>query len=148
MALAPQKFREIVFQLLYSRNFEKSDWESAVSLVMRENAVPKSTVRQAQEKVEAICHVLDKIDELISSISLEYAFDRITRIEQTLLRLGMYELLHTDVPPKVVIAEAVRLARKFSTAEGASFVNALLDAVYKTSTEQEHETLSTESIPV
>jgi transcription antitermination protein NusB len=50
------------------------------------------------------------------------------------LRLALYEMLHDDqIPPKVAIAEAIRLSRKFSTPESSSFINAILDAIYKSS---------------
>ncbi|NGX38511.1 MAG: hypothetical protein K1000chlam2_01685 [Chlamydiae bacterium] len=147
MALSAQKFREIVFQLLYSRDFEKSDEESAMALVMRQNTIPKSVIRVAKERVEAIWDLREELDECIQGRAKDYDLERIPRIEQAVLRLGLYELLHTDLPPKVAISEGIRLARKFATAESASFVNALLDAVYK---EKEHapQTLSEEQITV
>lgn len=136
MARSMQKFREIVFQLLYSRDFTESD--ERLSLVMRTNAIPKKATLEANEKAEAIWQFVDELDEIIRKTSADYSLERITRIEQSVLRLGLYELLHTDLPPKVSITEAVRIAKKYATAEGASFVNALLDKVYK---EQEHETV-------
>ncbi len=142
MAQSMQKLREIVFQLLYSRDFEEND--EGLSLVMRTNAVPKKTVREANEKVEAIWQHVDQLDQLIRSRSADYTLERITRVEQTILRLGLYEILHTDLPFKVAITEAIRIAKKYSTAEGASFVNALLDTVYK---DQEYETLSNKQAP-
>ena len=48
--------------------------------------------------------------------------------------MGVYELLYDEsIPPKVAISEAMRLAKKFGTPESATFVNALLDAIYKSS---------------
>nr|NGX48373.1 hypothetical protein [Chlamydiota bacterium] len=63
--------------------------------------------------------------------AIGYELERISRIERSILRLGLYELLYTDLPDKVAITEAIRLTRKFATAEGGAFVNALLDAIYK-----------------
>ncbi|MBS0630123.1 MAG: transcription antitermination factor NusB [Verrucomicrobia bacterium] len=134
MALSPQKFREIVFQLLYSLGFEKSE-RGELSLVMRQNEVPKTAARLAFEKAETIWQIHDELDQVISEKSEGYELERIPMIERTVLRLGIYELLHTDLPPKVVIAEAIRITRKYATAEGTSFINALLDRIYK---EKEH----------
>lgn len=134
MALSPQKFREIVFQLLYSLGFEKSE-RGELSLVVRQNEIPNSTARLALEKAEAIWQIHEDLDRVISEKAESYELDRIPMIERTVLRLGIYELLHTELPPKVVIAEAVRITRKYATAEGASFTNALLDRLYK---EREH----------
>lgn len=130
MALSLQKFREIVFQLLYSRCFEESEQE-VVSLVMRQNAIPKKTVRIAWEKVEEIWRLHEDLDQKIRENSPSYDLERIPFIERSVLRLGLYELLHTDLPPKVAISEALRLTHKYATAEGAKFVNALLDQFYK-----------------
>jgi N utilization substance protein B len=131
MALSLKKFREIVFQLLYSRSFEKSEKEAAVFLAMRTNAVPKSTMRKAADLVEAVWAVIEVLDNEIAQNAKDYEFERISRVEKSILRLGLYELLYTDLPPKVSIAEAVRLTKKYATQEGANFVNALLDQLYK-----------------
>ena len=68
---------------------------------------------------------------MISAKAKDYAFDRIPPVEKSILRLGVYELLHSDLSMQVIIAEAVRLARKFATKEGSTFVNAILDALQK-----------------
>ena len=145
MAPSKQKFREIVFQFLYSRDFEMSDWELISALIMRQHAITKAVAKGAKERAEAVWHLKEVLDQAIAVHSKEYSFERITRIEQTVLRLGLYELLHTDLPPKVSLNEAVRLARKYATREGAAFVNALLDAIYK---ERENEALSREEVPL
>lgn len=129
MAVSLQKFREIVFQLLYSRSFNTAEGELA--LVMKEQAAPKSQVRAAKEKVDAIWEIREELDALIAEKATDYDLERISRIEKAILRMGLYELLHTDLPSKIALSEAVRLARKFSTAEASAFVNAILDAVYK-----------------
>ena len=75
---------------------------------------------------------LQTIDQMIVETAKEYEFDRIPRVERNLLRLGTFEIYFSKtVPPKVAIDEAVRLARKFSSAESAGFINAILDALYK-----------------
>src|SRR5690606_29501809 len=59
-------------------------------------------------------------------------FERIPRVERNILRLAVFELLHDpSVPPTVAIAEAIRLTRKFATPEAATFINAVLDAIFK-----------------
>jgi transcription antitermination protein NusB len=130
MALSPQKFREIVFQLLYSLGFEMSE-RGELSLVMRQNEIPKATARLALEKAETIWQIHEDLDRVIREKAESYELERIPMIERTVLRLGIYELLHTELPPKVAISEAVRLTRKYATAEGATFINALLDRLYK-----------------
>lgn len=132
MALAQQKFREIVFQLLYSSDFVQSDGELMLDLIMNELEVSKKNVRTAQERVEKIREKLPEIDALIASVATSYDFDRIQSVIRNILRLGVYELqFDPEIPPKVAIAEAMRLSKKFSTPESASFVNAILDKLQK-----------------
>jgi N utilization substance protein B len=134
MALSQQKFREIVFQLLYSQELGRPDEALMTELMMTELAVSKKNVRLAQERVHVIREHLSKIDPLITSVSTSYDFERIQTVTKNILRLGVFELFFDDqIPPKVAIAEAIRLSRKFSTPESASFVNALLDHLYQAS---------------
>ncbi len=132
MALPPQKFREIVFQMLYSTDFPCPDREETERMLMGELKVTRKAVLSAREKVDQISVKQAEIDEKISLYSTEYSFDRISRVEKTVLRLGLYELMFDpSLPPLVVIAEAIRLTRKFGTPESAQFVNAILDREYK-----------------
>ena len=134
MALSQQKFREIVLQVLYSQDLGRPNEALMTELMMAELAVSKKNVRLAQERVQLIRDRLSEIDPLISSISTSYDFERIQIVTKNILRLGVFELLFDDqIPPKVAIAEAIRLSRKFSTPESASFVNALLDHLYQAS---------------
>jgi len=144
MALPLKKFREIVFQLLYSRDFEESDWEEIIPMVMRQLTIPKRVAREGKERAEAIWQLRSELDEKINGKANDYEDGRIPRVERSILRMGLYELSHTDVPPKVVIAEAIRLTRKFATRESGAFINAILDALHK---ESEDATIS-EELPV
>ena len=132
MPVPIQKFREIVLQLLYSYDIAQSSEDALVPFLSKELSVSRGTMHSAWEKMQGVWENKSPIDEAISSISVGYALDRIQRIERNILRLGFYEMwFDEEIPPKVAISEAVRLARKFSTPEAASFVNALLDGLYK-----------------
>lgn len=132
MPLSQQKFREIVFQILYSQDIGQADPELMLELMMNELAVTKRNVKAAQERVDNLLEKREEIDRLIGSVSSSYDFDRIQTVTKNILRLGVFELLFDDsIPPKVAIAESIRLARKFGAPESASFVNALLDHLYK-----------------
>lgn len=139
MALPPQKFREIVFQLLYSQDFSEVQDEDMTPFIMQQLTVSKSTVREALAFQSQVKEKFQEIDPLITEASKEYAFDRIPRVERTILRLGIYELLFAaSIPPKVAIAEAIRLARKFATPAGGTFINAILDFIYKKHVKEGH----------
>ena len=132
MPLPIQKFREILFQLLYSYDVGNPDEEEMVPLIMKEVSVTKKNVKEAQTKVRFILKKLPEIDAIIAKTSVSYSFERIQSVERNILRLGVFELIYDeDMPPKAAIAEAMRLARKFVTPESAAFVNALLDNIYK-----------------
>lgn len=134
MAVPNQKFREIVFQLLYSYDFGGASVESMIDLLSSELSVTKKTVKEAQKKVLLVLDKKDEIDACLEKTSDAYAFERIQTVERNILRIGAYELLYEkSLPQKIVIAEAMRLSRKFGTKEAANFVNAILDAIHKTS---------------
>lgn len=130
MALAPQKFREIVFQLVYSDDFGSD--ADVDQMLMAQLAVTKRALREAGLLKNKIVEQKSAIDAVIRIHAKAYDFERIPRIERNVIRLGIYELLFSkEIPPKVAIAEAIRLSRKFATPEAATFVNAILDSVYK-----------------
>jgi N utilization substance protein B len=132
MTISQQKLREVVFHLLYSYDFAQNTAEEMIPFLMGYHAIPKKALYIAEEKKQAILSKLSEIDVLISETSLSYEFSRISRIEKNILRLGIFEIYFAeDIPDKVAISEAIRLARKFSTPEGATFVNAILDFIYK-----------------
>jgi N utilization substance protein B len=132
MAFSQQKFRELLFQLLYSSDFIESDEGDMADLMMRQLSVTKKVVRSAQDQLRLLCEKRELIDALIADVSKSYDFERIPRIERNILRLGVFELFFSSAtPPKVAIAEAIRLTRKFSSAESAAFVNAILDGLYQ-----------------
>jgi N utilization substance protein B len=88
------------------------------------------------ERVAGIAQSKDRIDALIRAWSIGWDLERITPIDRTVLRLGVYELLaHPELPTAVVIAEAVRLADRFSTAESGRFVHGILAGIARTTRE-------------
>lgn len=132
MALSAQKFREIVFQMLFSLDLSQSSQEALVELMMHELSVSKRICQEAYQRAEQIIAVAATLDELISQNATSYDIDRIHTIERNVLRLALYEMLYEQqTPPLVCIAEGIRLTRKFSAPESAGFVNAILDAIYQ-----------------
>lgn len=132
MALNQQKFREIVLQILYSYDMGSQDDAPLLHLLMQELAIAKSQVKRAHERASLIRNHTETLDALIASVSVTYEFNRIQVVTKNILRLCLYELLFDqEVPPKVAIAEAIRLSRKFSNRESAAFVNAVLDTIYQ-----------------
>lgn len=135
MVISQQKLREVVFQLIYSEDFTQSETEDLLPLFTGHHEITKKNFFLAERKKLALLQHLQAIDSEISEASEGYQFERIPKVEKNILRLAVFELcfLKEEVPPKVAIAEAIRLSRKFSTPESGAFVNAILDAVYKKS---------------
>jgi transcription antitermination protein NusB len=94
--------------------------------------------REAQEVIES-AHVLVKdayedrteCDRLLARHARHWDLNRLALVDRNILRLAAHELRLAKAPPKVVITEAIRLAREFSTAESPRFVNGVLDAIAK-----------------
>jgi len=84
----------------------------------------------ADEIVKGVREHHDEIDRLIVAASEHWEIPRMGAVDRTVLRIGAYELLCVpDNPVGVVINEAVEIARKYSSNEGARFVNGVLDHV-------------------
>jgi len=75
---------------------------------------------------------LNEIDPLIEQAAQNWQLKRMAAVDRAVLRMAVAELLfHKDTPPKVVINEAVELAKRYSTAASGSFVNGILDKIHK-----------------
>lgn len=134
MAVPQEKQREIVFQLLYGYDIGRASEEELVNLLVKELAVTKKTVLEAQERVRQVAAILPELDQMIKAALQAYQFERVQTVERNILRLGLFEIFFDDqIPVKVAISEAIRLTRKFGTPESAGFVNAILDSLYKIS---------------
>ena len=72
---------------------------------------------------------MPEIDALISTYAERWRLERMATVDRNILRLAIYEFLYEDTPKKVVINEALEIAKKFSTTEAVQFVNGILDAV-------------------
>jgi N utilization substance protein B len=78
--------------------------------------------------IRAVASARDSLDAGLTEVTDNWRLERIGAIERSVLRLGAAELARGEVPPRVVIQEAVRLAERFGTAASARFVNGVLDA--------------------
>lgn len=71
-------------------------------------------------------------DKLITDSTIRWQFSRLSPVDKSILRLAVHQLLSCpEIPPKVVINEAIEMAKKFSTEKSGPFVNGVLDAVLK-----------------
>ena len=83
-----------------------------------------------------------EIDTQITKHAEHWRIERMPAVDRNILRLAVFELLHTDTPPPVLIDEAIELARRFSGKESIQFVNGVLDAVRRDHEAKQPKTLS------
>lgn len=75
---------------------------------------------------------LPQCDELITASTIKWQFSRLSPVDKSILRLAVYQLKFCpDIPPRVVINEAIELAKRFGSDKSPSFVNGVLDAIFR-----------------
>jgi N utilization substance protein B len=129
--------RELAVQCLFQLDHNSTPLEDALPCILAfkgEDGEPlanSAKVRDFAERlVRGVNQYRDDIDRLIREVAANFELHRIGGIERAVIRLGIYELLHShDVPAAVVINEAIELALSFSGSEARRFVNGVLDRV-------------------
>lgn len=130
------KAREQALQVLFSWDSRKSTPAEAVddfygSLSSEEGEVETKRDPFLAKLVHGTVAEIAEIDSQITKHAEHWRIERMPAVDRNILRLAVYELLHTDTPPPVLIDEAIELARRFSGKESVHFVNGVLDAVRK-----------------
>lgn len=126
--------RESALQMLYGWEMTGEDLPTAISGVRELRLLPPVEARDALAVSLALgtARTLDRIDPLIAEATTNWRIERLAIVDRLVLRLAVYELLERpDVPPAVVINEAIELARTFSAPDAVRFVNGVLDAIRK-----------------
>jgi len=127
-----RKARWYALQVLYALDLNGGDPGDAVSTYQGafELELDERSLSFAKELVENTQSNLAAIDDAIQSASRNWRLDRMSRVDRNILRLATYELVHSpDVPVKVVINEAVELAKRYGASEAPAFVNGILDRI-------------------
>ena len=89
------------------------------------------TIASARDMLSGALADTDRCNEYLKRHCRHWGLERLALVDRGILRLGVHELLDGQAPPKVVIAECLKLAREFSTAESPRFINGVLDSVGK-----------------
>ena len=119
-------------QALYQLDVQDPDLLGRLVQFFTENAPDDSVRKLAADWTKGTWENLSLCDELITASTMKWKLSRLSSVDKSIMRLSVYQLKFCpDVPPKVVINEAIELAKKFSTDRSASFVNGVLDAVLK-----------------
>ena len=112
---------------------EKRDAERPQSTKPVEDRVAPPKIREFTEKlVRGVLGHLEEIDDKLVAYTQNWPLHRMGSVERNVLRLAFYELLYcSDVPPAVVLNEAIDLAKYFSNTDSGRFVNGILDRLNK-----------------
>jgi N utilization substance protein B len=121
--------REKVLQILYAYEMNKDSHQS-LSIEILNEITDAADKNFAQELIRQVLANVEDLDKRISHRVDNWEMNRIALIDKILLRIGICEILHfPDIPPKVSINESIEIAKDFSTAGSAKFINGILDAV-------------------
>jgi N utilization substance protein B len=132
MQLPRRKQRELLLQLLFSWEISNEvTLGDRAGLLMESLEVSKKNVLGMEEKFQQIVDHILNIDETLAKASLEYSLERVSLIDKNILRIAIFEILYEKEEPKIVIEEALRLSKKFSSPEAVSYVHAIVDEVNK-----------------
>lgn len=126
-----RKSREFALQMLFQWDMGRQKPALIEKLFWKSARAAESTRKFANQLFEGAVAKSDGSDKLIERHAKNWRLDRLAAIDRNILRLAVYELHWSDTPPKVVLDEAIELAKKFSSEEAASFLNGILDAVLK-----------------
>ena len=126
--------REEAFKLLYSLQIiTNKDLKEQISLFLENNNIKdKEAVKYIKNIISGTAEENKKIEDVISeNIKSDWDIKRISKIDLTLLKLGIFEIMYSKLPYKVVINEVVELAKKYGDDSSKSFVNGVLASVVK-----------------
>ena len=130
--------RIVALQTLYEQDFrrEVNDPNLVLDDVLARNISRYEETIDDKEFIEQLVHGVDQnaqsIDDIIRPVAPEWPIEQIARMDRTVLRIGVYELMfEKGVPPKVVINEAVELAKAFGGDNSSKFVNGVLGTILR-----------------
>jgi transcription antitermination protein NusB len=126
------KARQVAFQVLYQDDLNpRGNPAEADALIVR-RLRKDDLIGFARELVSGVRRNRLEMDAMIEQVAENWSLKRMAATDRNILRLGAFELLHTDTPEKVSIDEAVELAKRFGSEQSAQFVNGILDKLMHT----------------
>ena len=139
--------RIVALQTLYEYEFRTGAEDTTVSPdeILDRNLERYDTAIQDKKfvhgLVDGVIREQSSLDEKIQPIAPEWPIEQIARVDRSILRMGLFELLHLAdiVPPKVAINEAVELAKAFGSDNSSKFVNGVLGTAYRTLVEGQQD---------
>lgn len=125
------ELREAVFKILFQVENTELDYKELLELEQEEIANSSYVNNTLTEIIDK----LEEIDNIISNNLKDWKLERLSKMDRQILRISAYEILHSDIPYKVSINEAVELSKKYSEKdESYKFINGVLKGIVETST--------------
>jgi len=134
--------RIIALQSLYENDFrdpDTSDVEEIFSRHVKNIGEDGENVEFAKMIIEQTGKNKANIDKLIEKVAPEWPIEQVAIIDRNILRMSICELEYCDTPPKVVINEAIELAKTFGAEHSSKFINGVLGTVYRQSDKYKEE---------
>lgn len=126
------ELREELFKLVYSLEVQKCETEEQINTYLEIAELNEKDVNKIKTLVFDIIEKSSKIKEEISkNLKKDWSIDRISKVDMSILKIAIYELLYKKVPYKIAINEAVELAKKYGEDSSKSFINGILASVVK-----------------
>lgn len=118
-------------QMLFQWDMSQQDLTKLEAKFWKSAKAADRTREFANKLFEGAAKDVAVLDSLIKGHSDNWRFERLAAIDRAILRLAIHEMNGKETPSKVVLNEAVDLAKKYSSEESGAFVNGILDAVRK-----------------
>ena len=132
--------RELAMQALYQLDVLGDYFLDELNRFLKENAEDDMVRNMADEWARRAWENLPACDELIKSAAVKWELSRLSSVDRSILRLSAYQLRFcNDIPGKVVINEAIEIAKKYSSEQSPRFVNGVLDAILRKLKEQKQD---------
>lgn len=135
--------RVIIMQSLYEKDFREDS--NILNISNRNIAAYQEECDKTyiHESLGEIIQNIKKIDKIISDAAPEWPIDQIAKIDKAILRVAVYELVFSQkIPPKVVINEAVEIAKIYGSENSSKFVNGVLGTLFKKDSRFDKEDIS------
>ena len=125
--------RELAFKLIYGIEIQRGSNTDTLDLFFESNEVNEKEVQDYLKQIkEGIEKNSNEIDELISNnLKKNWSLNRISKINLSLIKIAIFEMLYLDLPYKVAINEVVELAKKYADDQAPVFINGILASVVK-----------------
>jgi len=123
--------REVALQVLFQDDLNPTDPLPDARPFLQQRLSSANLIDLATELVVGVRCKRSELDQMLQSVADNWTVSRMAVTDRNVLRLGAFELLHTETPDRVAVDEAVELAKRFGSAQSAPFVNGILDQLFK-----------------